>query len=110
MELSYFPDLNNWEYNFSGGFFGGLFTSKVGRANFNNIQLKFGQDVSIIAQKFRSNSNEKYQGLFYGYSVKNWNDGIMKTDNVAIYYEKIITLSNIIGIIKISKMAFLGVL
>ncbi|EHD2633872.1 filamentous hemagglutinin N-terminal domain-containing protein [Campylobacter jejuni] len=85
---SYFPDLNNWEYNFSGGFFGGLFTSKVGRANFNNIQLKFGQDVSIIAQKFRSNSNEKYQGLFYGYSVKNWNDGIMKTDNVAIYYEK----------------------
>ncbi|HEC2374533.1 TPA: filamentous hemagglutinin N-terminal domain-containing protein [Campylobacter jejuni] len=85
---SYFPDLNNWEYNFSGGFFGGLFTSKVGRANFNNIQLKFGQDVSIIAQKFRSNPSEKYQGLFYGYSVKNWNDGIMKTDNVAIYYEK----------------------
>lgn len=85
---SYFPDLNNWEYNSSGGFFGGLFTSKVGRANFNNIQLKFGQDVSIISQKFRSNPNEKYQGLFYGYSMKNWNDGIMKTDNIAIYYEK----------------------
>ncbi len=44
--------------------------------------------MSIIAQKFRSNPSEKYQGLFYGYSVKNWNDGIMKTDNVAIYYEK----------------------
>lgn len=44
----------------------GLFTSKVGRANFNNIQLKFGQDVSIIAQKFRSNPSEKYQVYFMG--------------------------------------------
>nr|HEC1687143.1 filamentous hemagglutinin N-terminal domain-containing protein [Campylobacter jejuni] len=81
-------DYNNYEFNAAGGFLGGLFNSRVGDVNFNNIQMKFGKETKIKVQKYRTNNKEMFQGLFMGYFVKDWWDGILKTNNIFVYYEK----------------------
>lgn len=71
----------------AGGFLG-AFNSRVGDVNFNNIQMKFGKETKIKVQKYRTNNKEMFQGLFMGYFVKDWWDGILKTNNIFVYYEK----------------------
>lgn len=80
-------DYNNYEFNATGGFLG-VFNSRVGDVNFNNIQMKFGKETKIKVQKYRTNNKEMFQGLFMGYFVKDWWDGILKTNNIFVYYEK----------------------
>ncbi|GKY64236.1 hypothetical protein THJ091_00040 [Campylobacter jejuni] len=50
--------------------------------------MKFGKETKIKVQKYRTNNKEMFQGLFMGYFVKDWWDGILKTNNIFVYYEK----------------------
>ncbi|EAL2974733.1 hypothetical protein A4305_04555 [Campylobacter jejuni] len=40
---SYFPDLNNWEYNFFGGFFGDCLHQKLGEQILIIFNLNLGK-------------------------------------------------------------------
>lgn len=46
--------------------------------------MKFGKETKIKVQKYRTNNKEMFQGLFMGYFVKDWWDGILKTNNIFI--------------------------
>ncbi|MCW1678559.1 hypothetical protein OLS38_01015 [Campylobacter jejuni] len=67
--------------------------------------MKFGKETKIKVQKYRTNNKEMFQGLFMGYFVKDWWDGILKTNNIFVYYEKILEILTLV--IMMLKVNFL---
>ncbi|HEG5395993.1 TPA: filamentous hemagglutinin N-terminal domain-containing protein [Campylobacter coli] len=78
-----------WEHNAAGGFLGGLFTKGLARkVNFDNVYVKLGKDVAIDAHyKANEASGKEEQGMLFGvFSESWWDNQILKTKDLYIYY------------------------
>lgn len=78
-----------WEHNAAGGFLGGLFTKGLARkVNFDNVYVKLGKDVAIDAHyKANEATGKEEQGMLFGvFSESWWDNQILKTKDLYIYY------------------------
>ncbi|EAI1509928.1 filamentous hemagglutinin N-terminal domain-containing protein [Campylobacter coli] len=78
-----------WEHNAAGGFLGGLFTKGLTRkVNFDNVYVKLGKNVAIDAHyKANEASGKEEQGMLFGvFSESWWDNQILKTKDLYIYY------------------------
>ncbi|HEB9427950.1 TPA: filamentous hemagglutinin N-terminal domain-containing protein [Campylobacter coli] len=80
---------NNYETNAAGGFLGGLFTKGYTKeVNFDNVYVKLGKDVTIDAHyKANEATGKEEQGMLFGIFKEDWwNNQILKTKDLYIYY------------------------
>lgn len=78
-----------WEHNAAGGFLGGLFTKGLTRkVNFDNVYVKLGKNVAIDAHyKANEATGKEEQGMLFGvFSESWWDNQILKTKDLYIYY------------------------
>ncbi len=78
-----------WEHNAAGGFLGGLFAKGYTKeVNFDNVYVKLGKDVAIDAHyKANEASGKEEQGMLFGvFSESWWDNQILKTKDLYIYY------------------------
>ncbi len=58
--------------------------------------MKFGKETKIKVQKYRTNNKEMFQGLFMGYFVKDWWDGILKQTIFSYTMKKILEILTLV--------------